>query len=253
MKDGRSGGIDSKGSVNMKAIKGTLCVILTCGVVFTASAFGQDRILTMHDVNSDLGRLIGNTPLDFVREAEIAYGHLGNSSYDDFFRSSAIAYGGMVVGQGLTEDATLNVKAYARSKVAVAALQDQIMELTEGADTASWTVEQSFAILRAAEMEDELSGEERSYLASTAVNIVALIPVIEASVSSSADLMGQTSGLVSGARSAFGMRRAGGVARNVGRSGDRISDVPTEGASLLEQLVVLTNGFAMLSSIGDGG
>lgn len=236
----------------MNAVKQTFSAILICSFALTTSAFGQDRILTMHDVSPDLGRLMGNTDLDFVRDAEISYGHTGNSTYDEFFRSAAIAYGGLVVGQGLTNDATLQVKGYARSKVAVAELQDQITELTEGADTSTWSTEQSFAVLRAAEMRDQLSDEERGYLAGTAINIAALVPVVGSSISSSADLIEQAPGLVSGARSAFGLRRAGGVARNVRRSADRISNIPTEGAALLEELVVLTNGFAMLSSLGDG-
>lgn len=236
----------------MNVLRRALGVIFFCSVALTTAAYGQDRILTMHDVNPGLGRLIGNTSLDFVRDAEIIYGRSGNGTYDEFFRSSAIAYGGLVVGQGLADDATLNVKRYARSKVAVAELQDQIMALTEGADTSSWSVEQSFAVLRAAEMEDQLSDDERSYLVATAINIVALVPVIESSISSSATLIAQSPDLISGARSAFGLRRAGGAVRNVRRSGGRISDIPAEGATLLEELVVLTNGFAMLSSLGDG-
>lgn len=236
----------------MNAVRQTLGVILVCSIALTTSAFGQDRILTMHDVNPDLGRLIGNTDLDFVRDAEISYGHTGNSTYDEFFRSAAIAHGGFVVGRGLADDATLKIRGYARSKVAVAELSDQITELTEGADTSTWSTEQSFAVLQAAEMRDQLSDEERSYLAGTAINIAALVPVVESSISSSADLIEQVPDLVSGARSAFGLRRAGGVARNVRRSADRISDIPAEGAALLEELVVLTNGFAMLSSISTG-
>ena len=149
----------------------------------------------------------------------------------------------------MVDDATMNIKASARSKVAVAELQDQITELTEDADTSTWDVETSFAVLQAAEAKDQLSEDEKTYMAGAALRMVALVPVVESSVSSSADLIDEAPGLVSGARSAFGLRSAGGAARNVRSSADRISNIPTEGAGLLEQLVVLNRGFAMLRSL----
>jgi hypothetical protein len=54
----------------------------------------QDRLLTLQDVSADLGRLIGGTELDFVAKAKIGYGVTGRGEYDQFFRESAIAYGG---------------------------------------------------------------------------------------------------------------------------------------------------------------
>jgi hypothetical protein len=217
-------------------------------VAATSTGHAQDRILTLDDVSPELGRLIGGTPLDFVAAEQIVYGVTGNGEYDDFFRSSAIAYGGFVVGRGLADDATLTLKGYARSKVAVAELEEEIAELTEGADTTDWTTEQSLAVLRAAEMRDQLSDEEREYMVRTAANIAATIPVVEASVSSSTALVAQAPDLVSGARGAFGLRRAPGVVRNVRRSADRISDIPNEGPALVESLVVLSRGLAFVVS-----
>ncbi len=104
----------------MNAVKRTLSTILICSVALSTPALGQDRTLTMHDVSPDLANLIGNTDLDFVRAAEIKYGYVNKSNYDNFFRSSAIAYGGLVAGQGLVDDATMNIKASARSNSAVA-------------------------------------------------------------------------------------------------------------------------------------
>jgi hypothetical protein len=213
-----------------------------------APAFGQgERLLTLQDVSPDLARLLGNTPLDFVAAARITYGHTGQSNYDEFFRNSAISFGGFHVGQRLTDNATLNLKKYARSKAAVASLQEEIATLTQGADTSQWTTEQSIAVLQAAKKKDQLTGEERSYMLATAVNLAATIPVVEASASASTQLTSTAPGLVSGARSAFGLVKAGGVARSVRQSADRLSTIPTQAPKLVESMTVLTRGLAMIN------
>jgi hypothetical protein len=207
----------------------------------------SERLLTMADLSSDLARLVGGTPLDFVASARITYGVTGQSSYDEFFRSSAVSYGGFMVGRRLTDNATMNLKKYARSKAAVAELHDQIAELTSGADTANWTTEQSLAVLNAAKKKNQLSSEESAYMLATAANLVATIPVVEASVSSSTQLTSTAPGLVSGARGTFGMMKAPGIARNERRSADRLSAIPTEGPKLVESMLVLTRGLALIN------
>ena len=210
-------------------------------------ALSQDRILTLHDVSPALGELIGGTPLDFVAKQEIKYGVTGKPQYDEFYRSSAVAYGGFVIGQGLTDDATMNLKKYARSKAAVAELQEEIAALTAGADTSEWTIEQSLAVLQAAEKKDQLSNEERAYMVKTATHLAACMIVVKSSISASTELTRQAPGLVEGARSAFGMRKAAGAARNVRRSADRIKAMPTDGPKLLESILVLSKGLSMVS------
>ncbi|MEO8201368.1 MAG: hypothetical protein ABI679_12655 [Gemmatimonadota bacterium] len=213
----------------------------------TASQAQSERLLTMQDVSPELAHLVGNTPLDFVASARITYGVTGQSSYDDFFRNSAVSYGGFYVGQQLTDNATLNLKKYARSKAAVAELRDEIAALTSGADTAQWTTEQSLAVLQAARKRDQLSSEEKAYMLSTAVNLAAAIPMVEASASSATQLTGTAPALVSGARSSFGMLKAAGIARNVRQSTDRVAGIPAQAPRLVESMTVLTRGLAMLN------
>lgn len=221
-------------------------LVVALAAPLTAAAQGE-RLLTLMDVSPDLARLLGNTPLDFVAAARITYGYTGQSNYDEFFRNSAISYGGFHVGQRLTDNATLNLKKYARSKAAVASLQEEIAALTQGADTSQWTTEQSFAVLQAAKKKDELSAEERDYMLTMAVNLAATIPVVEASASSSTQLTGTAPGLISGARSAFGLVKAGGVARSIRQSADRIATIPTQAPRLVESMAVLSRGLAMLN------
>ena len=217
------------------------------GVLLVVPAHAQDRRLTMHDVSPNLARLIGGTELDFVAKAKIGYGVTGRPNYDHFFRESAISYGGMTMGRGLTDDATIKLKGYARSKMAVAELEEQIKEITGGKPPEEWTTEESIAVLQAAKEKDRLTEDENRYILSTTAHVAATIPVVRASMASSHELLGQVSGLISGAPAAFGMLRGPGVARNVQRSGDRLKTVPTEGAGLVESLTVLSRGLSMLS------
>lgn len=207
----------------------------------------QDRLLTLHDVSADLDRLIGGTELDFVAKAKIGYGVTGRSQYDQFFRESAVSYGGMTVGRGLTDDATIKLKGYARNKAAIAELEAQIQEITGGAPPEQWTTEQSLAVLQAAKEKDRLSEEENAYMLATSARVAATLPVVHASVAASRDLLGQVNGLIGGAPSAFGVMRAPGVVSNLNRSADRIRRIPTEGTSLIESLTVLSRGLSMLS------
>ncbi|MEO8296022.1 MAG: hypothetical protein ABI613_10955, partial [Gemmatimonadota bacterium] len=186
-------------------------------------------------------------PLDFVASARITYGVTGQSSYDEFFRNSAVSYGGFYVGQQLTDNATINLKKYARSKAAVAEMHEEIATLTEGADTAQWTTAQSLAVLEAARKRDQLSAEEQSYMLATAINLAAAIPVVEGSARSATELTSTAPGLVSGARSSFGMLKAAGIARNVRQSADRVSLIPTQAPRLVESMAVLTHGLAMIN------
>jgi hypothetical protein len=221
--------------------------LLLAAISATNLAAQSDRLLTLQDLSPDLARLIGGTPLDFVAQAKITYGVTGQSNYDEFFHNSAVSYGGFMVGRRLTNNATNNLKKYARSKVAVAEMQDQIKELTQGADTSQWTTEQSLAVLAAAKKRDQLNAEESAYMLSTAANLAATIPVVEASISSSTQLSSTAPGLVSGARSAFGVMKSAGIARNVQQSADRLSAIPTEGPRLVESMLVLTRGLAAIN------
>jgi len=223
-----------------------LLVLLTA-VLAWAAAGAQERLLTMQDVSPELARLIGGTELDFVAKERISYGVTGKSNYDQFFRESAISYGGMTMGRGLTDDATIKLKGYARTKVAIAELEAQITEITGGKPPEQWTTEESIAVLQAAKEKDRLSEEENGYFVSTAAHVAATIPVVHASIASSQQLLGQVAGLTGGAPAAFGLMRGPGVARNVQRSGDRLKTVPTEGAGLVESLTVLSRGLSMLS------
>jgi hypothetical protein len=232
----------------LSSARRTVATALVVALAATGSLRAQgERLLTLMDVSPDLARLLGNTPLDFVAAARITYGYTGQSNYDEFFRNSAVSYGGFHVGQRLTDNATLNLKKYARSKAAVASLQEEITALTQGADTSQWTTEQSLAVLQAAKKKDQLSAEERDYMLVMAVNLAATIPVVEASASSSTQLTGTAPGLISNARSAFGILKAAGVARSVRQSADRIASIPTSAPRLVESMTVLTRGLAMLN------
>jgi hypothetical protein len=171
----------------------------------------QDRLLTLHDVSPDLARLIGGTELDFVAKAKIGYGVTGKSQYDQFFRESAVSYGGMTVGRGLTYDATIKLKVRPQQgRRRRARRPDQ--EIT---GRAAGAVDHRAVARRAAGGEEGPAerGGERVHPA-TSARVAVTIPWCTPPCPPRR-AAGQVDGLVSGAPSAFGMLRAAGMVRNV--------------------------------------
>ena len=206
------------------------------------------RVLTLHEINRDLGELAGGTPLDYIASARIAYGVTGMHAYDDFFRKSALTYGGFFYGRRLVDDATVQLKKFARSKAAVASLQDEIRELTQEADTSEWTTEQSIAVLEAAKKRDELSQEETFYFVAMSALMAATVPVVRASVTTAPALVRNGQALTKRLSDDFDPFELPQMAFSVNRSAQQLMAIPAEGTRLLETLVVLSRGLQMLSA-----
>ncbi|MHB1223892.1 MAG: hypothetical protein ACYC2G_07595 [Gemmatimonadaceae bacterium] len=231
----------------------TACGLATILVAILAPPLlGQksrpERKLTLHDVDRQLAELAGNSPMDYMATAGIGYGITGQSSYDQFFRRSAIAYGGFYYGRRLVTEATDQLKRFARSKAAVASLQDEVNALTQEADTTEWTAEQSLAVLAAARKRDELSTDEKLYFLAMSALLAATVPVVRASVQTAPDLVRTGRDLTRRIPNDFDIFEAPQMVFSVNRSMKQISAIPGEGSSLLESLVVLSRGFQMLSA-----
>lgn len=227
------------------ALGAALCCLLPLSL---ASAQKNQRLLTIQDVSSTLAGLVANTPFDFVGRSKVYYGVTGVYSYDQFFRNAAITYGGFLFGQRLFDDATGTLKRFARSKAAVAELQDEIKALTNGADTTNWSTEQSIAVLKAAKKKGEISADERFYLAATSALVAATVPVLRASVTAAPNLARQAPPLVKGAPSQLDILQAPAVVVSVNRSAQQLQAIPRQGTSLLESFVVLSRGLQALTS-----
>lgn len=231
----------------------TLSAILLAALLALAAAPAAaqksraEQMLTLGDVDRTLAELAGGSPLDFIASARIGYGVVGRSSYDQFFRRSAVAYGGLFFGRRLVTEATDQLKRFARSKAAVASLHDEVVELTQEADTTEWTTEQSLAVLAAARKRDELSTEEKYYLLAMSALLGATVPVVRASVQSAPELVRTGRELTRQITDDFDIFEAPQMAFSVNRSMKQIAEIPSEGSSLLESLVVLSRGFQLLS------
>ena len=227
--------------------------VATCAAMLGATplpshAQKNQRLLTIYDVSAALAGLVANSPFDFVARSRISYGITGVSAYDQFFRNSAVTYGGFVFGRTLFDEATTTLKRFARSKAAVSSMREEIREITQDADTSQWTTEQSLAVLRAAKKRDELSSDERFYFLATSALVAATLPVLRASVTAAPQLARSAPPLVRGAPSAFDIFQAASVAGSVNRSAKQIHAIPREGATLLESFVVLSRGLEALAS-----
>lgn len=206
------------------------------------------RVLTLHEINRDLGELAGGTPLDYIASARIAYGVTGMRTYDEFFRKSALTYGGFYYGRRLVDDATVQLKKFARSKAAVASLQDEIRQITQEADTTEWTTEQSLAVLEAAKKRDELSQEETFYFVAMSALMAATVPVVRASVTTAPALVRDGQALTRRLSDDFDPFELPQMAFSVNRSAQQLVAIPAEGTRLLEMLVVISRGFQLLSA-----
>lgn len=216
----------------------------------TAAAQKRKQLVTLRDVSVQLAELAADSPFDYLAVSKISYGVTGTYSYDDFFRRSAVTYGGFHFGRRLVDAATVQLKKYARSKAAVSALQEEIQELTQGADTSEWTLDQSIAVLAAAKQRDQLSQEETIYFLAMSGLVAATVPVVRASVETAPQLMQTGRALVRRAPDEFPLFEAPQVALSVNRSAQQLAAVPREGATLVEALVVLSRGLQLLSQEG---
>lgn len=206
-----------------------------------------EQKLTIWDLDRQLAELASGSPVDYVVTSGIGYGVTGQSSYDHFFRRSAVAYGGFYYGDRLVTEATDQLKRFARSKAAVASLQEEVAELTQDADTTEWSTEQSLAVLKAAQKRDELSTDEKLYFLAMSALLAATVPVVRASVQAAPELVRTGRELTRSVPGDFDILEAPRMVVSVNRSLRQLSAIPGAGSSLLESLVVLARGFQLLS------
>lgn len=207
-----------------------------------------EQRLTLWDLDRQLAELAGNSPMDYMVTSGIGYGITDQSSYNQFFRRSAVAYGGFYYGNRLVTEATDQLKRFARSKAAVASLHDEVVALTQEADTTEWTTEQSIAVLKAAKKRDELSSDETLYFLVMSALLAATVPVVRASVQAAPELLSTGRDLTRRIPNNFDIFEAPQMAFSVNRSVKQLSAIPGEGSSLLESLLVLAHGFQLLSA-----
>lgn len=207
-----------------------------------------EQKLTLWDLDNKLAELAGNSPMDYMATAGIGYGITGQSSYDQFFRRSAVTYGGFYYGNRLVTEATDQLKRFARSKAAVASLQEEVSALTQEADTTEWTTEQSLAVLKAARKRDELSTDEKLYFLAMSALLAATVPVVRASVQTAPELVRTGRELTRRIPNDFDIFEAPQMVFSVNRSLKQLSAIPGAGSSLLESLLVLSQGFQLLGA-----
>lgn len=213
-------------------------------------AQGAQRQLALVDVSTTLAQLIGNSPLDYVARGKIAYTVTGAARFDAYFRNTAIAFGGFYFGRHLIDDATTELKKYARSKMAVAELRAEIRALTQDADTSGWTLDQSLAVLNAASKRDQVTQEERLYFGAMSLLVAATVPVVRAALEAAPLLAREAPTLVRSAPDAVGILQVPRVLAGLDRSARQMAQIPREGVGLLESYAVLSRGLRMLN--GDG-
>ncbi len=127
----------------------------------------KKKTLTLADIEPKLAKLsLGDIEFNGVK-----YLSIGVPEYDKFFRSAAKLDGLVRVTRKMTNGSTKNLKNYAISKVANAAMQDNIQGLVGNKPPERWTRAEQISVMKMARAQGEISDDEKRYFARTAGNL----------------------------------------------------------------------------------
>ena len=207
----------------------------------------KDITLKIGDINSKLSSLEG-TELDGVAKEEITYKHTSKSKYDDFFKNSAICYGGLVVTNTMSDDGTMNLKKFARTRAAEEAGREDLDEIIGDTHPDSLSLAQSIAILEHDKKQGKLSKEELKYFVFMAANLILAQQSLEASVKSAPELIANGTELTKDVKSDFEAKDTPGITKGLNNSISQLNKVKDEAPAAVENLAILVKAFTMLAA-----
>lgn len=196
------------------------------------------KTLSMGDIEPGLAKF----PIVFEG---VQYEQIEEQPFDDFFRSAAKLNGLSELSVLVSDQATTQLKNYARSKYADEELRKSIDELTGNTPPEDWTVDQAFAVEQLAKERKKISGEESQYFVTTGGAIIILAGSIAKGVESSGDLLKQGSQLLQKAQSLPGSKTIAGVSATK-TSIENLEKFTNNAPLLVKQLYALATGFQSL-------
>ena len=149
----------------------------------------EKKTLTIGDIDPALVKV----PIAFEG---VMYEQIGEQPFDDFFKSAAKLNGLSQFSVAMCDDATTQLKKYARSKYADAELKASIDELTNNTPPENWTTEQAFAVERLAKEKKKVSADETKFFVGTGGSMVVMGASLAKGAQSVGDLLKQGSGLL---------------------------------------------------------
>ena len=195
---------------------------------------------------ADIEPRFADTPLELVEFEGVEYIYLGIPEYDDYFRSAARLDGLVQISKRMTTSATGNLKKYAMSKAASAAMQENVEGLVGDKPAEEWTSEEQIAVMKMANEKGQITSDEREYFVRTA----GLLTIVSVS-------------LVKGIDAAYDLTKSGMrlkdsatltdteaviAAEGFAASLKNLESVADNGPPMVEEMAVLVSGFRALGN-----
>ncbi len=209
----------------------------------------QEIPLTIADIEPKLAAF-GGASFGFSDDSEeglVTYVQIGDPAYDDFFKASAKLNGLVLLCKGMTTTATGQLKKFAQSKAADAALAENIKELVGDTPKEEWTTEQSIAVMKMSRMQGKMDLEEGKYFATTAGSIGVAVIALGKGVGEAKDLLPKGADLLNNVSSLKPMM-VPAATKGVKGSIDNLKSVVDNTPKMLEEMNVLISAFGQLNN-----
>jgi len=204
--------------------------------------------LTIADIEPKLA-YIGGASIGFADDSEdglVTYIQIGDAEYDEFFKSSAKLDGLVRLCGAMTTTATGQLKKFAMSKAADAAMKDNIRDLVGNTPKEQWTTEQSIAVMKMAKGQGKINSDEIRYFATTAGSIGIAVVSLGKGVKEAKDLVPKGQELIQNVKS-IKPTLIPAATKGVKASIENLNGVVKNTPKMLEEMKVLLDGFKALS------
>ena len=229
----------------------TLCTSMMLFIFGCAPA--AKHALTLADIEPKLAA-IGGASFGLTNESEdgfVTYIQIGEPKFDNFFKSAAKIDGIVRLSKGMTTTAIGQLKKFAMSKAADAAMKANIQELVGGTPESEWTMAQHIAVMKMAKAQGKINADEAKYFVTTAGSMAITVVALGKGVKEAKDLLPKGADLIKDASSMLKdplkATKAKGALDGVKGSVENLKDTVKNTPALLEELNVLLKAFQSLS------
>jgi len=228
-------------------MKKLLLFVFTFGTVIL---FGASKYyLTIADVEPQLTSFSFSHEYGFTDEKGfVEYIQIGDEKYDAFFKSAAKLDGLVILTKAMTTQTTGELKKYAISKVADETLSQSIKEIVGDSSPEQYTVEQSIAIMKLAQQQGKVKGDEKAYFGTTAVSLGIGVYSLGKGITEASNLITGGNELLKNVKS---IKKTRILAATKGLKGSltNLQGVVENGPPTLEEMKVLLVAFKALGSM----
>lgn len=203
--------------------------------------------LTIADIEPKLAYIDGAS-IGFSDDSEdglVTYIQIGDADYDEFFKSAAKLDGLVILCKGMTTTATGQLKKFAMSKAADAALKDNIRDLVGNTPKEQWTTEQSIAVMKMAKRQGKINSDEAKYFATTAGSIGITVVSLGKGIKEAKDLVPKGQELLQNVKS-IKPTLIPAATKGTKASIENLNSVVKNAPKMLEEMKVLLDGFKAL-------